>query len=108
MNILKLFDHSEEKKLAHDLATRLIKELPPELMRNRRHSLSVNKITRILENTYAVAKEHQRERHIGFVKRAILINKFKWELNGQQYPDDFIDVATEGLLMELAKASSGK
>ena len=100
--ILRYFSHVAEKKLAKELVEKLVKELPPELMENRRKVLSVNKITRLLENSYKIAGGYQKENKIGFIKRAILANTFKWELKNKGFPDDFVDMATEGLVVALA------
>lgn len=99
----KIFNSSAEKALAHDLVVGLKKDLPPILMEKQRKVLSVNKITRLLEKTYQAAREHQNSQNMGFIKRAILANSFKWELKNLGYPEDFIDMATEGLVMELMK-----
>lgn len=100
---LKLFNHSAEKALAHNLAIGLQKDLPPTLMEKQRKVLSVNKVTQLLEKTYQVAQDYQKNNKIGFVKRAILANSFKWELKSLGYPEDFIDMATEGLVMMLMR-----
>lgn len=102
----KIFNFSAEKTLAHDLVVDLKKDLPPTLMEKQRKVLSVNKITRLLEKTYQVAREHQNSQGMGFIKRSILANSFKWELKNLGYPEDFIDMATEGLVMELMRKDS--
>jgi len=105
MNILNMLSAAREKAFARDLVQRLTRELPPSLMEKRRTVLSVNKVTRLLERTYQAAGTYQMEHRLGFFKRAMLANAFKWELRGQAYPDDFIDLATEGLVVELSKAT---
>lgn len=100
---LKIFNYSAEKALAHDLAIDLQKNIPPALMEKQKKVISVNKITRLLENIYQIAKDHQRAQKMGFIKRAVLANSFKWELKNIGYPEDFIDMATEGLVMEIMK-----
>ena len=37
--------------------------------------------------------------------RARLANHFKWCLKTEGYAEDFVDMATEALVMELAKAA---
>jgi hypothetical protein len=99
------FGTAEEKAFARDLVQRLVKELPPNDITTRRQVLSVNKITRELEKAYQNAAAYQRENRIGFIRRAVLANTFKWELKASGYPDEFIDVATEGLVFEISKVS---
>ncbi len=102
------FGPSRDSAFAKDLVARLTKELPPALMDERRKVLSVNKVTRQLEKTFEAAAAYQREHRIGFIRRAFLANGFRWELKSQGYPDDFVDVAVEGLVVELSRARKGK
>lgn len=100
------FGTAQEKAFARTLVERLVVDLPPALMASRRQVLSVNKITKLLEKTYQGASAYQREHRVGFIKRAVLANSFKWELKNAGYPDDFIDMATEGLIVEISRATS--
>ncbi|RYF32311.1 MAG: hypothetical protein EOO21_07000 [Comamonadaceae bacterium] len=97
------FGFSRDGAFTKDLVARLTQELPPALMETRRKVLSVNKVTRQLERTFQAAAEYQREHRLGFIRRAFLANGFRWELKNSGYPDDFIDVAVEGLVVELSK-----
>lgn len=101
--IAELFNHDAEKKLAKELSAQIIKNLSPRLMRERRQVLSANKISRLLEQSFGIAQAYQATHKIGMIKRAVLANSFRWELKSSGYPDDFINVATEGLVVELAK-----
>jgi len=98
------FGPSRDSAFAKELVAALVKDLPPRLMDAHRGSVSVNKITRQLEKTYRAAADYQREQRIGFIRRAFLANGFRWELKNSGYPDDFVDVATEGLVVELSRA----
>lgn len=108
-----MFGFAREKEFAKNLVNRLTQDLPPALMESRRTVLSVNKITRLLEKTYVAAVAFQRERRTGFIRRAVLANAVRWELKERGYPHDFVDLAVEGLVVELTRApkqaeSSGK
>lgn len=105
MNLHRIFSYKAEKILGRELADRLGRDLPPKLMAERRQVLSANKVSRLLEQVFDVAKDHQAKHGLGFVGRAVLANSFKWELDAKGYPKDFIDVATEGLIVELSRAS---
>lgn len=105
MSLLNIFSSDAEQAFAHEMVQRLVKEIPPTLMESRRKVLSVNKVTRLLERTFSSATDYQREHRIGFIKRAMLANSFKWEMKGAKYPDDFIEMATEGLIVTLSKAA---
>lgn len=103
MGLFDFFNHDAEKALAKELAESLAKNLPPKMMEHRRQVLSANKISRLLEQAFETAKEHQSKHRLGFIKRAVLANSLKWELGEKGYPLDFINVATEGLIVELSR-----
>lgn len=105
MSILRFFSHAAEKEFADQLVERLTKELPPRLMAEHNKVLSVNKITRLLERSGQLASVYQTEHGLGFIKRAVLANHFKWTLKNSGYPDDFVDVATESIVVALSKAN---
>ena len=104
MNLQHIFNHDAEKALGRELAERLGKQLPPQLISKRSQILSANKISRLLEQVFDIAKDYDVKNGLSFVRRAILANSFKWELDAKGYPKEFIDLATEGLIVELAKA----
>ena len=108
MKFLRFFDHSAEREFAMELASRLTKELPPKLMEKHHKVLSVNKITRLLERSCQLAIAYQVEHRLGFMKRAVLANHFKWALKNTGYPDDFTDVATESIVVALSKGNGAK
>jgi hypothetical protein len=103
MKLLSFLRFSEEKVFAEQLAAQLAKELPPSLMEKSRKALSVNKVTRLLERTYQAAVAHQAQAGMGFIRRAVLANSFKWNLRNKGYTDDFVDMATEGLIVEMSR-----
>jgi hypothetical protein len=104
MKLFQIFRYTEEKTLATNLVEKLVKELPPRFLADGSDKLSVNKITRSLEKTYQDALGHQERGHrMGLVRRSVFANAFKWGLREKGYSTEFCDVATEGLLMELAK-----
>lgn len=103
MSIFRLFKCESEKALARTLAEHLAKNIPPKIMDRRREVLSANRVSRLLEQAFETAKEHQSQTGMGFIKRAVLANSFRWELAAKGYPKDFINVATEGLVVELSR-----
>jgi hypothetical protein len=108
MKLPRLLNYGPEKLLAQQLADLIAEKIPPKLMSERRNIISPNKITRVLESAYAIAKEHQDNVGTGFFRRAVIANSFKWALHAKTYSDDFIDVATEGLVVELSRTPKQK
>jgi hypothetical protein len=105
MNFWKSLKAEDEKRLAAKMVEMLVKELPPALLDGRQQVLSVNRVTRVLERVLETAKDHQRNSQLGVFGRARLANHFKWELKNHGYLDDFVEMATEGLVMELTKVA---
>jgi hypothetical protein len=103
MRLLRFFNHSEIKECARDLARRLAVEIPPKMVDQHRKLLSVNKLTRVLERAYEEASDYQKKNGLGFIKRAIFANTFRWELKSSGYSEEFITMATEGLVVKLSK-----
>lgn len=106
MHFFHFLNFQKEKTFAAELVSQLVKEVPPDLMQKRRKSLSVNKITRLLEKTYALVAKFQAENKMGFLRRSVFANAFQWELKNQNYPEDFATLATEGLVVALMKKNS--
>ncbi len=103
IQVLRHFDFSAEKELASKLAAHVEKNLSPKLMGDRRHILSANKITRVLEQAFEQVTDHKAKSGMSFVKRAVLANSLKWELRNKGFPDDFISVITEGLVVTMSR-----
>ena len=102
--MINLFNFDQERALSKQLAEELVKQLPPkQFTLEKRSALSINKVSRILERIYAIAREKNQSAKMGVVRRSIFANGFKWHLREALYPDDFVDMATEGLLVELIK-----
>lgn len=103
MSLREFFSLKAERDTAKKMVAQIQSSLPIEMIGDKRKILSVNKLTKLLEQSYQIAADHQKNKRIGLVRRSILANHFKWMLKDANYPDDFIDVATEGLVMALAK-----
>lgn len=103
MKFINLITRSEEKAFVAKQVEQLLKELPPAMISDARGKVSVNKVTRCLERVYAAATHFKNERRLGFVGRAVVANTFKWEMKEASYPTEFVDMATEGLIVALSK-----
>ncbi len=96
-----LFNFSQDKARAGDLAAAVAAQLSPAMLRNNRKALSANKITRVLEKAFIQATAYQAEQRMGFVRRSLFANAFQWALKEQEYPKDFVVMATEGLVVAI-------
>jgi hypothetical protein len=101
--MIKVLNFSVEKELALELVQRIRRELPPSVLEKGGKGITVNKITRVLERTYIAAINYQKEKGLNFIRRVILVHNFKWTLRNNNYSPEFIDMATEGLVVSLSK-----
>lgn len=76
--------------------------LPPQQVRERLHTISANRIVRVLEQVIEKAAQSQEKKR-GFLARAILANSLRWELRDAGYPKEFLDIAIEGLIVRLTQ-----
>lgn len=104
MGLIAFFTGSSAREQAVVLAEELVKVLPPKLVDGSAKVLSVNKVTKILEGVYAKAAEYRIVSGIGFMRQAMFANSFRWHLAEQGYPESFVKMATEGLVMAMTNA----
>ncbi len=93
---------------ACELAASVAKRYPPTLDGRVEKRPSVNRLTRIMEETCAKAVEYQQEHRLGWFSKARLGNAFRWELAERGYTKEFVDLATEALVVSLTKSGAGK
>ena len=90
---------------ARELADTLVKRYPPSLDVNPERKISANRLTKVLEDSFARAVEFQREHKLGLFGKAKLGNEFKWQLKELGYTEKFIEVATEGLMVYITRGA---
>jgi hypothetical protein len=90
------------KSLADDVA----KRYPPALDKDPAKRPSVNRVTRIIEDAAQKAAEFRTTNKLGWLGKARLGNSFRWELTQLGYHKEFIDVATEAVVVYLTRGSS--
>jgi hypothetical protein len=84
-----------------ELIAELVQSVPPNDMVERKKSLSVNKITKAVEGMCGKVSARHGEKKAGFFRRAYVANKFKWGLREKAYPDDFVEMVTEAVIVAL-------
>jgi len=98
---MPIFNLKHDKAQAGELANTIAAQVSVKLLRENRQALSVNKITRVLEKAFLQASAYQAAQRMGFVRRSLFANAFQWALKDHAYPQDFVVMATEGLLMAI-------
>jgi hypothetical protein len=103
-----MFKFHHDKVQAYELASAVAALVSVKLLRDNRQALSVNKITRVLEKAFLQASAYQAAQRMGFVRRSLFANAFQWALKEQGYPQDFVVMATEGLVVSISAKPAPK
>ena len=94
---------SEIKDFAAYLADHLAKRYPPVLDNQPGKRPSVNRLTRITEDACAKAVEFHDQHKLGWLSRARLGNDFRWALAELGYSKEFVDFATEAVVVHTSR-----
>ena len=88
------------KGLAQDIA----KRYPPTMDKgSAERKISQKRLSTILEDAYGKAIEYKNQHKLGVYKKARLGNTFRWELEELGYSKNFIETATEGLVVYISR-----
>ena len=88
------------KELAQDIA----KRYPPQMDKgSAERKISQKRLSTILEDAFSRAVDFRDQHRLGVYKKARLGNTFRWELEELGYTKEFIDLATEGLVVYIAR-----
>jgi hypothetical protein len=90
---------------ARSLAEGLAKRYPPALDINPEKKISANRLTKVLEEALSSAAQFQRDNRLGLYGKAKLGNEFKWQLKELGYSEQFIEIATEGLMVYITRGN---
>ena len=108
MSFFSITPSSELKKFAVDLAAQLGKRYPPALDSQPDKRPSVNRLTRITEDACVKAVELQAQKKMGWLGKARLGNHFRWALEEMGYSKDFVNFATEALVVHISRKAQVK
>ena len=90
-------------EFATSLADAVAKRYPPALDKARDRIVSVNRVTRVLEDAFKQAVDFKSQHNLGVYKKARLGTSFKYELAQRGYSEKFVELATEGLIVYLTR-----
>lgn len=88
---------------AASLAQDIAKRYPPALDNQADKRPSVNRLTRIMEDVCARAVEFRAEHSLGWLGKARLGNAFRWQLTELGYRKEFVDYATEAVVIHISR-----
>lgn len=100
---LKLFSSGKLEQFSADLVQDLVKRYPPAMANNPVQMVSEKRLSILLESTFLKAQIFAQENHLGTIRKAILGNNFKWALKDLGYNENFIELATEGLVVHITR-----
>jgi hypothetical protein len=98
-----LFRKAPVEDFAKSLAGEIVKRYPPAIDQRPEKRPSVNRLTRVVEDACARAVEFQDEHRLGWLGKAKLGNAFRWELTELGYTKQFIDFATEAIVVHVSR-----
>jgi hypothetical protein len=101
-----LFGPSRFDTLAAALATEMTRRYPPAMASGEGRRLSPQAVSNIVEAVVgkAVAKSHEWK--LGVVGKARLGNAMRWALKERGYPDTFVDLIVEALIVYATRRSA--
>lgn len=104
MGLFGSVSSKEVDAFAKELAQELAKRYPPALDQGSgAQRLSQKRLTAILEDICSKAVEFRKQHKLGVYKKARLGNTFRWELEELGYSKQFIEAATEGLVVYITR-----
>jgi hypothetical protein len=99
MNMLtSLLRRAPVEDFAKSLAGDVAKRYPAALDKDPSKRPSVNRLTRIVEDLCKRAVEFHAEHRLGWMANAL-----RWELTELGYGKEFVDLATEAVVVHLSK-----
>lgn len=104
--MLGLFNSSknqEIKEFAQSLADQLAKRYPPSLDLQPTKRPSLNRMTRLIEETCAQAVQFRKDKQLGWLGKARLGNHFRWALSEAGYTETFVEFATEAVVVHISR-----
>jgi hypothetical protein len=103
--LIAFFADPRVNDFARSLADTIAKRYPPALDQDPAKRPSVNRMTRIIEDACRQAVEFNADRRLGWLGKARLGNAFRWELVELGYRKEFVDMATEAIVVYVSRGA---
>jgi hypothetical protein len=108
MGVFNRFSSKFVDDFARQLAQDISRRYPPAMDTGSRRRITVNRLTKLLEDSFTKARAFHREHRLGIYRKARLGNTFSWELRELGYSKEFVEMATEGMIVYLTKKDDKK
>lgn len=103
MGLFGSVSSAQVDEFAKSLAQELARNCPPALDKESGKTPQERKLPLILQGIFGKARQFREEHKLGVYKKARLANTFRWELKELGYDPQFIDKATEGLVIQISR-----
>ncbi len=100
--------NTEIRQFAADLAAQLARRYPPALDSQPGKRPSINRLTRITEDACVKAVEFHSKHKLGWLGKSRLGNYFRWALSELGYSKEFVDFATEAVVVHVSRKQNFK
>ncbi|MEY2689826.1 MAG: hypothetical protein RL375_4025 [Pseudomonadota bacterium] len=98
-----LFGPSRFDTLAETLATELTRRYPPTMASGEGRKLSPQAVTNIVEAIVGKAVCKSQEWNLGVVGKARLGNSMRWAMKDKGYPETFVELVVEALVVYVTR-----
>jgi hypothetical protein len=98
-----VFNRAPIQDFARSLAQDIAKRYPVTIDQQPEKRPSVNRLTHIVEDACQKAVAFQAEHRLGWLGKAKLANTLKWELSSLGYRQEFVDLATEAIVIHVSR-----
>lgn len=105
---MALFSRAPIDEFAKSLAQDIARRYPVAIDGDPAKRPSVNRLTRIVEDACAKVQAFQAEHRLGWFGKAKLGNAFRWTLTEMGYQRDFVELATEAVVVHLSRKADAK
>ena len=103
LSFLRFKRTAEIRDFAVELANQLARRYPPALDSHPAKRPSVNRLTRITEDACGKAVDFHIAQKLGWLGKARLGNHFRWALSELGYSKEFVDFATEAVVVHISR-----
>ena len=90
---------------ARSLVDDISKRYPVAIDHDDKVRPSANRLTKIIEDACLRAVQFKTEHRLGVLGKAKLGNAFRWELSNSGYRKEFVDFATEAVVVYISRKS---
>ena len=97
--MLRFFSDNGVTSFANEIAENLAKRYPVAVAADASRTISVARLTSILESELERASNFSRDKNLTAFQKAKFANTLRWKLDELGYKPEFVEMATEALVI---------